>query len=58
MFILFNEARDIARLLRIGATVDAYKTPVSLPISLGAYIIVPGYMSKDFEKSNDLELKR
>ena len=55
--MLFKEANDRARLLKIGDTVDAYSTPESLPISLGAYIIVPGYISTDFEKSNDLELK-
>ena len=56
--MLFKEANDKAKLLKIGDSVDAYSSPESLPISQGAYIIVPGYMSTDFEKSNDLELKR
>ena len=36
----------MARLLRIGAIAEAYLTPSSLPIFLGAYIIDPGYRIK------------
>ena len=43
--MLFKEASDMARLLRIGAIAEAYLTPSSLPIFLGAYIIDPGYIS-------------
>ena len=34
--MLFNEANEMARLLKIGDTVDAYRKPDSLPIFLGA----------------------
>ena len=34
--MLFKDAKDIARLLKIGDTVDAYITPDSFPMSRGA----------------------
>ena len=43
--MLFSAAIDRAKLLTIGETVDAYSRPESLPMSLGAQTIEPGYIS-------------
>ena len=40
--MLFKDAKERARLLKIGDTAEAYDIPESLPISRGAYIIDPG----------------
>ena len=42
LLILFKDASEIAKLLKIGETTEAYAIGDMEPISLGAYIIEPG----------------
>ena len=50
--MLFKDASESARLLKIGESVAAYRIPSNLPIFRGAYIIDPGYMSIVLNESN------
>ena len=54
--MLFRDAKDNARLLTIGARVAVNAIPSIFPISLGTYIVVPGYIVAPEREKNSFAL--